>query len=85
MKPLHTAIASTTLLLAGMAVLGGWMVHKAAHMGKHAALQQTASSHLQPSVPGQDSRFYANNPRAMRLAERIAERSGLNLAWLQKS
>lgn len=83
-KPLHVAIASTTLLLAGMAVLGGWMAHKAAHMGKHAALQQTASSHLQPSVPGQDSRFYANNPRAMRLAERIAERSGLNLAWLQK-
>ena len=87
MKPLHTAIA--TILLAGMATLGGLAVRKIEHLHGHRARPNIAE-HASPqnnsqSAPGQDSRFYANNPRAMRLAERISANSGLDLAWTQEA
>ena len=89
MKPLHTAIASAVILLAGMAALGGLAVRKFEHLHGHRArpnmaAQASPQSNSQ-SAPGQDSRFYANNPRAMRLAERIAANSGLDLAWTQEA
>ena len=77
-------MASAAIVLAGMAVLGGWMVRKAEHLGERAARQAAAASNAPPAAPGQDSRFYANHPRAMRLAERIAAHSGLDLEWTQK-
>ena len=89
MKPLHTAIASATILLAGMAVLGGLAVRKFEHLSGHRARPNTAAQAFPQtalqSATGQDSRYYAHNPRAMRLAERIAANSGLDLAWTQEA
>ncbi|WP_246609974.1 lytic murein transglycosylase [Comamonas fluminis] len=89
MKPLHAAIASATILLAGMAALGGLAVRKIEKLNGglngHVAQSHTpAQSAPQPS-PQQDSRFYAHNPRAMRLAERIATNTGMDLAWTQEA
>ena len=89
MKPLHAVIASATILLEGMAALGGLAVRKIEKLNGglsgHVAQSHTpAQSAPQPSHP-QDSRFYAHNPRAMRLAERIAANTGMDLAWTQEA
>ncbi|MDR0213020.1 MAG: lytic murein transglycosylase [Comamonas sp.] len=85
MKPLHAAIASATILLAGMTALGGLAMRKLEHLSVHMAQHETAAHTAQSSAPQQDSRYYANNPRAMQLAERIAANSGLDLTWTQQA
>ncbi len=67
----NVATALAALLLAGMAVFG-------AHLSSLATAQRSAS-HKTPAA-----RNYASDPRAMQLADRIAECSGIDAAWVRR-
>ncbi|WP_240939362.1 lytic transglycosylase domain-containing protein [Diaphorobacter sp. HDW4A] len=76
MRALPVAIATAVLALAGMAALGTVIVARMPDW-----LVAPATPRAKPSAP----RYFARDPRAMELAERIAEHASLDPQWTRQA